>query len=116
MSIHIFSTSAPLWTPGPRLWALSLGRLLLKLELQTPNIRGKFLCVHHLGFSEKPRDGVLALKGPEQRGLWWDHPASRHPSSGLQRDQLGAAGLMLGQWAGVSHSLSSFGAVGPQGY
>ena len=58
VSIHIFSTSAPLWTPGPRLWALSLGPLLLKLELQTPNIWGKFLCVHRLGFSEKPRDRV----------------------------------------------------------
>lgn len=45
--------------PGTQLWAVSLGHLPLKLELQTPNIRGKLLSVHQLGFSEKPRAGVL---------------------------------------------------------
>lgn len=67
-------------------------------------------------FSEKPRDGVLALEQPVQRGLWWGHHTSCRPSSGLQRDQLGAAELMLGKWAGASHSHSTFGVVGPQRY
>lgn len=53
---------APSMCPRTQLWAVSLGRLPLKLELQTPNIWGKPLYVHQLGFSEKPRVG-----GPSQR-------------------------------------------------
>ena len=81
---------APSMCPRTQLWAVSLGRLPLKLELQTPNIWGKPLYVHQLGFSEKPLDGGpswrshVARGGPSQRshvtGSFSEKPRDGGPS------------------------------------